>query len=341
VIERRSQRRIDASAADVGKRITLRYRLDGPGRDYTEAVGVLVRWSGVGDEGVLMIRRRDDTTVRIGRRSIEYARVLPPELSAYRMQELAEQTWPPTEWLDLGAWRLRWSGARAGRANSVRVAGKSDRTIAAALALTANWYGDRGATPLLQVPHPSPVDETYDAAGWTVVRRSRLMVASTQRLIAASGSSQRSDMAITRSDRPDEEWLSLLSGDDVGARQEIEPILVAPREPVFVSCRSADTGELLGIARGVRLGEWAGANNMVTAPAARRHGVATAIMGSLIDWGSDLGVSRWFLRVHSDSEPALNLYDRLGFSRHHDYVYRAPADADPAAAESQLEDPGQ
>ena len=51
------------------------------------------------------------------------------------------------------------------------------------------------------------------------------------------------------------------------------------------------------------------------------------VMAALIEWSVDVGASRWFLRVNSASEPALALYDGLGFSRHHDYVYRAPADA--------------
>ena len=81
--------------------------------------------------------------------------------------------------------------------------------------------------------------------------------------------------------------------------------------------------ELLGIGRAVVIGDWAGANNMVTAPDARRRGVATAVMGALLQWSAEQGANRWFLRVNADSEPALALYDGLGFTRHHDYVYRA------------------
>jgi RimJ/RimL family protein N-acetyltransferase len=62
---------------------------------------------------------------------------------------------------------------------------------------------------------------------------------------------------------------------------------------------------------------------MVTTPEARRRGVATAIMALLVQWGTELGATRWFLRVNADSEPAIALYDSLGFTKHHDYVYRA------------------
>ena len=323
-MERRPLRRVDASPADVGRRVTLRYRRDPLGINHAEAAGVLMRWSGTGEDGILMLRRRDETTVRVPFESVEVARVLKPELSAYRMQELAEASWPPKEWLDVGNWRLRWAGEHAGRANSVRVAGTADRPLPAAFNAVEAWYRERGASALLQIPSPSPFDDVYEQEGWLVVRRSRLMVAATQRLlIATSAARNRGDMVLTVSDTPDAEWLGQLKGDDVGAQQEVEPILTAPATVAFASCRKADGGELLGIGRAVVIGDWAGANNMVTAPDARRRGVATAVMGALLQWSAEQGANRWFLRVNADSEPALALYDGLGFTRHHDYVYRA------------------
>ena len=32
---------------------------------------------------------------------------------------------------------------------------------------------------------------------------------------------------------------------------------------------------------------------------------------------------QYILRVNAESEPAIALYDSLGFAQHHDYVYRA------------------
>lgn len=327
-MERRAARRIDASPADVGRRLTLRYRLDPLGLNHAEAVGVLTRWSGADKAGILMLRRRDDTTVRIRFEQVEVARVLPPELSAYRMQELAELTWPPKQWRDLGNWRLRWAGSRAGRANTVRVAGHPDRRIPAALAEVAAWYAERGGTPMLQIPDPSPFDDAFEEAGWRRFRQSRLMVGSTSRLqLNTESALDRTDMVLDVRSAPDEEWLALLSGDDIGSLADVAPILTAPPVVGFVHCRSADSGELLGIGRGVILGEWAGVNNMVTAVSARRRGVATSVMAAIVAWAAPQGVKRWFLRVPADAEPALALYEGLGLTTHHVYVYRAPEGA--------------
>ncbi len=328
-MERRALRRVDASPADVGRRLTLRYKLDPLGLNHAEAVGVLDRWSGTAEDGILKLRRRDDTSVRVPFDAVEVARVLPPELSAYRMQEMAEATWPPAEFLDMGCWRLRWTGEEAGRANSVRVAGPADRPLAAALKAVIAWYKHKGAPAVLQVPYPSPHDETFDSLGWLVFRRSRLMVSSTQRLFITTASARaRGDMVLTTSDTPDDAWLAMLKGDPVSARRDVQPILTAPANTVFISCRRPENGELMGIGRGVIVGDWAGADNMVTAPDARRRGVATAVMGALTQWSAELGAARWFLRVHVDPEPALSLYDSLGFTQHHDYVYRSPEGAE-------------
>lgn len=319
----RSGRRVDASPADVGRRLTLRYRLDTLGRNHSEAVGVLDRWSGAGNAGILMLRRRDDTTVRVPFDAVEAARVLPPDLSAYRMQELAESIWPPRETRDLGTWRLRWTDGHTGRANSVRVAGPPEPSVDAVLADVGAWYRERGGRPLLQVPDPTPWDERFERAGWVKLRRSRVLTSSTALMLATgSRAEERADMQLTRADAPDEQWLALyLDGSEPAARTEFLHIVSAPQESVYISCRRAETGELLGIGRGTRIGEWAGASAMVTAPAARRRGVATAVTSALARWSNDMGLKRWFLQVFADTEPAIALYDALGFVKHHDYVY--------------------
>lgn len=324
MIERRTTRRVDASPADVGRRISLRYRHDPLGMTHGEVVGVLHRWTGTGDDGILMLRRRDDTAVRIPFRDVEVARIIPPEVSALRLQEYAEASWPAAENEDMGAWRLRWTNGVTGRANSVRVAGPADRSFAAALEYVRGWYEARGGRALLQLPDPSPMDDAYDEAGWPVLRRSRLMTNSTQRLVTAIGAAERSDMLLTIAPEPDDEWLDLQAGDDPRVRQELVTVLRPGLPSAYVSCRSIDSGELIGIGRGTVVGEWVGASAMKTAASARRRGVGTAIMAKLSEWAQAQELHQWFLQVFADSEPALALYDSLGFTTHHHYVYRGP-----------------
>ncbi|MEZ5194715.1 MAG: GNAT family N-acetyltransferase [Nocardioides sp.] len=42
-----------------------------------------------------------------------------------------------------------------------------------------------------------------------------------------------------------------------------------------------------------------------------------------LDWAASQGATTAYLQVLSDNEPALRLYERLGFTTHHRYRYLA------------------
>jgi ribosomal protein S18 acetylase RimI-like enzyme len=52
-----------------------------------------------------------------------------------------------------------------------------------------------------------------------------------------------------------------------------------------------------------------------TLSAYRRKGWAMQVIGRLARGSSDRGATRVFLQVSADNEPALALYEKLGFSR--------------------------
>ncbi|MBR8744598.1 hypothetical protein [Nocardiopsis sp. MG754419] len=57
---------------DVGRRVSLRITL--PGGGFTDIVGVVESWA----DGVLVLRRRDDSTVEVAEGDIAASRVVPP-----------------------------------------------------------------------------------------------------------------------------------------------------------------------------------------------------------------------------------------------------------------------
>ena len=59
------------------------------------------------------------------------------------------------------------------------------------------------------------------------------------------------------------------------------------------------------------------------APARRRLGSSWS--AALLGWAAERGATTAYLQVRGDNAPALALYERLGFERHHTYRYlRAP-----------------
>jgi len=55
-------------------------------------------------------------------------------------------------------------------------------------------------------------------------------------------------------------------------------------------------------------------NNLAVAPDQRRAGVGSALLTRVLDEGGRLGVRRAMLEVRRSNDPALQLYERFGFS---------------------------
>ncbi len=322
--------RVSICPADAGRRLSLRYRLPGlrlPGQtgETSEVVGVLDSWDGDGVHGLLTLRRRDGSVVRISRADVLAARVVPPEISAYEMQRIAEQGWPPAEAESLGEWTLRWSGGVSGRANSVRVGGSPGMGLELALTRVRRWYEQRGGRPLLQVPTPSGWDERLDDLGWPERRRTLVQTASLIRLLAVTAPARaRTDLRVALLDQPTDAWTELMAQETPDQAAALVEILTRPRDAVFAHVHDAAAGELVAIGRATLQGAWAGLSSLEVRPDARRRGLGTAAMGALAVWATEHNAQRWYLQVFHSNEAALALYDQLGFVTHHAYVYRGP-----------------
>ncbi|MDP4014588.1 MAG: GNAT family N-acetyltransferase [Candidatus Nanopelagicales bacterium] len=319
---------INASPSDIGRRLTVRYR-DGFAKPEREAAGVLDRWTGGLADGILQIRSRDGSELRIRAEDLVAAKVIEPEISAYELQWLAEQAWPPMESQSLNGWELRASQGATWRANSVRVAGRPPKSLADTLRKVERWYAKFDVTPKLQVPAPSGLDSELDELGWTVARTSRMMIASVSHLAATAGAARsRSDLDIEVRDGQNPEWIRLIASYRPEAAQEFDHIMDAPGPAAFVFCRNAD-GVLLGAGRGLALGDWASITNIDTLSQSRREGIATAILARLAQWAVEQNAKNWFLQVSADNTAARAFYEKHGFVKHHRYQYRSPTQSQP------------
>jgi len=83
---------------------------------------------------------------------------------------------------------------------------------------------------------------------------------------------------------------------------------------------------LPGVAQGfaAHADDWVGFRGLEVMPEHRRQGHARTIMAALLGWAAELGATTAYLQVLGDNEPALALYEGLGFTTHHAYAYLTP-----------------
>jgi ribosomal protein S18 acetylase RimI-like enzyme len=283
---------------DVGTRVSLRYRLPaGSVPPMTDVVGHLL------DVGpVLRVRTKRGDVVDVAADDVVAVKALsaaPVRTGDIRNLEYAAAlAWPGVEqhWID--GWLLRYGHGSTRRANSaVPLEVRGDLN---ALPAIIDWYAARSATPLLvapdrlfRVPPGVPVD------GENVVMTTELTTTA-----AAS--------TVTMAPRPDERWLQLYERDvpfDVLTAVVDGELMFGSRDDAGVA-RAAVTSSPDGT-------RWAGLASVHVAEGQRRKGHARALCEEMLAWAAGRGATRGYVQVLADNDPAIELYESMGFTTQH------------------------
>jgi N-acetylglutamate synthase len=240
------------------------------------------------------------------------------------LEEIAGRGWQGFESSWLGRWLLRASAGFTGRANSVLPLGDPGVSLAAALGRVSWWYADRGLPARFQVPLPARVDLDGALAelGWIATDRTHVLTAPVSAVLAAVP--DRYDVQpLVMETAPSPQWLRLYRYRGGPPPAAALRQLVQADRPVFMSIRDGD--EPLAIARGALAAGWIGITAVEVAEPARRRGLGSHIVRELCAWAATAGpepAHSVYLQVQTGNAAALALYDRLGFTTHHDYQYR-------------------
>lgn len=320
--------------SDVGKRVSVR-SLTGAGERggrFTDTLGILTSWTG----GVLGITRRDGERVEVEEVSMVAGKVVPrtparrrgiPAADVRELVTVAARGWPPAEVRQLGGWTLRAAGGFTARANSVLALGDPGLPLDAALVRAGEWYGERGLPVRVQIvpQEQAGLDEELRARGWGAERHAVLRVAALAPL-----ADRAADERVVLHRAPDQRWLSLYRRQDGATLPEAARTVLAGGPSVWcatVPDPQVPSGPPAAIGRAVVDGRWAGFAAIEVDPAHRRRGLAQAVLAELARTALTEGASAAYLQVERDNEPAIALYDRLGFADHHAYHYLlAPQD---------------
>ncbi|MGY1835345.1 GNAT family N-acetyltransferase [Blastococcus sp. SYSU DS0510] len=234
------------------------------------------------------------------------------------LERLAARTWRGLEEEPYGDWLLRAGGGFTGRANSVLVTGDPPDDLPSAVAAVTAWYAGRGLRPCAAVPTPGAeaAGEAFAAAGWT--RDEDTLV-----LIAPAGPWPAADVPLLLDDAPDTAWLAGYRHRGAALPATAEAVLRNAERPLFASVRpDPASARPAAVARGVVCDGWLVVSAVTVDEGYRRRGLATAVMAALAAEARTRGATSCLLQVTASNAPALALYARLGFTKHHRYHYR-------------------
>ena len=245
------------------------------------------------------------------------------------LEREAARSWRAPEEERLGGWLLRAGEGFTGRANSALAVGDPGRPLADAVEAVRRWYAARGLPPMVAVPYPvgrpeaSPVDRFLGSAGWTV----RPGAATVMTIpLTGGGLTAPAGTEVRVEAEPDDAWLALYHY----RGQDLPPVarrllLSAPWQG-FGS--AYDDGRVIAIGRVAGAGpdggraHWAGLTAIEVDPGHRRRGLATAVTAALAAHAAARGATGLYLQVEEGNAGARTLYQRTGFTGHHDYHYR-------------------
>lgn len=326
----------------VGERVVVRYRLpQGSEAGATDVLG--------------MLRSRDEQDlvvdspfgqVRIPRRDVVAAKDVPPpparsgpahtRIGIADLELLMAKGWVATEQSGLGSWLLRSAPRFTGRANSALPVGDPTLPLERAVDFVENWYRQRDQKPMFQVPGPVGFDPADDEVGAHLLSRGyaagvgqsrgehvRVMTAPLAALPALTEQSP----PVTGDARLQPEWLMAYGESRTTVPGITERVLTGSRGQLFMSVRDEGSGRLAGIARMAIHPGWAGIFGLWVHPEHRRGGIATALVSAVAMAAKDNNMPSVYLQVSGDNTGAIAFWEELGFTRHHDYTYLAPADA--------------
>ena len=305
----------------VGDTVSLRlHTAVGP----TEVVGTVLAASA----DSLTVRRRDGSVVELAVTEITAGRVVPPSpaqtVDVAELHQVMAAGWRAAEVEHLGDWLLRAAGGFTDRANSALVVGDPGLPLNASIDRVERWYDDRQLPPRVQLPdraQPPGLAAEMDAREWKPSWPTHVMTAEVGPVLRAGGA-QGADVAVA--DAPDDAWLSAYrpdEGRDGAPEHVIRVLLTNHPDAAFASVREGN--RCVAIARVAIDGRWVGLSCVEVVDDRRRTGLATAVSVAALRWATSRGARRAYLQVTVENTGARALYERLGFSVHHGYVYRS------------------
>ena len=239
------------------------------------------------------------------------------------IEELSLNAWPALQTLHYDGWVLRSTQGYTKRANSVYPLYDSNLDLEEKIDFCESFYRERGLPTVFKMTAASMppgldahlAEKGYRADGYTSVQLMDL-----SRHIQIAG-----NVNLTAEDS--EAWHAAYARmNNVSAERRAlhEGILRAILPDKCYASIRVD-GRSIACGLGVAQAGYLGIFDIVVDTNYRKQGHGENLMTALLDWGVRQGVGTAYLQVMCDNEPALRLYEKLGFEEKYQYWYRIKA----------------
>jgi ribosomal protein S18 acetylase RimI-like enzyme len=242
------------------------------------------------------------------------------------LEELAANAWPAPVQQQLERWRLRAGNNVTRRANSV-LAVEAMPVYRGWMDEVTRFYRMRDLPVRFHISDASPagLEALLDHMGYEVEGRTSMQVAPCEAILDRSAGPDGLEMVAF--DHADGRWLdSFIQIESLEeSKQETYARILARIGPRRRFVQARLEGQPVAVGMAVAERGWAGLFCVATAKAYRRRGIGVQVMRELARWGSEKGASHIYLQVMLNNRPAVELYEKLGFSHLYGYHYRVLA----------------
>jgi GNAT superfamily N-acetyltransferase len=230
------------------------------------------------------------------------------------VEELAARAWPAAETLRADGWLLRHTPSLTRRRSNsaLALADGGDPAVVEA------FYAQRGRPAYVQVSpaeRRAGIDAELARRGWQRDGPTDMLVADADTVLARTRAGE-----IALAARPEPSWVAAWAACDPrpDAGEHVRDVFARIALPAAFARAGGDLGAGVAVCeRG-----WVGLFSIATAPAARRRGIASAMVHALTRWGVERGARHAYLQVESDNAGAQGFWASVGFRRSHGYHYR-------------------
>ena len=300
--------RLRISPADIGRRVSVRHMA---GSELTDVLGHLISWSQDWPNGVIEVRKKDDSLIKIVSGNIIAAKVIEPEIGALDLARESEKTWVPKEKDNLGDWILRFSGNESARANSCRLDGRPENSVDESLTKIISWYRSRNAKAIVQSPWPGAFDESLKRNDFIEIVRAYYMISPTKQF-------EENEVIIEK--ELSDLWLETALNSDARTPRLSKELLLSGNLVRFASIVNEDK-KIVATGRIAASSDLAMVTTVWVETSVRGNGLAKKIMKALSNEMFNLGHKHIVLQVLKSNTAAIGLYKSIGYEIHHEYAY--------------------